>query len=153
MRYIKPFNEMYTYDIFCYGHDLSKDPELVNDLNEYDIQFRTDVPIHGNKPIQVSSDTRRFELDFPYHGDMFDPPPCVCGIEITSSDGNKGFNKEVRGANESDYEESYQVFLERLFPHLDQYLQYGGGIENIIGRLRTFVEENDPEFYTVEASS
>jgi len=45
---------MYTFNLFCFGHEMAEDPELNNLLHEFD--FELSRKINGKK----------FEIDFPY---------------------------------------------------------------------------------------
>lgn len=133
---------MYTFDNFVFGHQLSKDKNLNNDLCEFDFEFST--KING----------KEWELDFPYHGGQVrgDCYSCVFGTIITDNDNNKDYVSDIRNAKEEDYINDYNIFLDNLFRFFDEFVldseEYG-----VINRLKKFVAENKPEFYSVEASS
>jgi hypothetical protein len=139
---------MYTFNLFCFGHQLSKNPELNNLLNEYDLEFHT--TING----------KRFEVDFPYHGGQCrgDVYSCVFGTIITDDDQNIMYVDTIRNAKESDYLDDYNQFLDQLFKGLDDDIQNCGihekeEFKNIVTKLKDFIANNEPEFYCVEASS
>ena len=69
---------MYTYNILCFGHELSANKELNNFLLMYDVEF-FDV-IKGNE----------WQVSFPYHGGQVkgDTHSCVFGTIITDDDDN-----------------------------------------------------------------
>lgn len=138
---------MYTYNLFCFGHQLSKDKQLNNELNEMDAEFTTNI---GNT---------RWELDFPYHGGQVsgDVYSCVFGTIITDDDGNEFYTDEVRLAKEENYIEGYNTFLERLFVRLEEDIDscedFKSEFESAVNRLKKFVKDNKPKFYSVQVSS
>ena len=77
---------MYTFNIYCFGHDLSLNKELNNKLSEFDFEFST--KING----------RNWEINFPYHGGQVhgDCYSCVFGTQITDDDNNKNYIKEIK---------------------------------------------------------
>lgn len=101
---------MYTFNLFCFGHQLEKNPELNNLLCEMDLDFS--ATING----------KRFEVDFPYHGGKCrgDVYSCVFGTIITDDDQNILFVDTIRNSKESDYLDDYNQFLDQLFKVLDE---------------------------------
>lgn len=132
---------MYTFNLFCFGHELAQDPELNNLLNEYDFDLRH--KING----------RQFEVNFPYHGGQCrgDVYSCVFGTQISDSDFNPNFVKEIRSAKYEDYIDDYNQFIEWLKSEITTWDDEG--IEEIAQRLITFLDTHKPDFYSVEASS
>ena len=148
MKHLKKFNEeyMYTFNIFCFGHDLSLNKELNNKLSEFDFEFNTNI------------NGRNWEINFPYHGGQVqgDCYSCIFGTQITDDDNNKNYIKEIKNAKESDYIDSYNQFLKILISELENYTnldEYEEEIKKIIEELKIFLSENEPGFYSVEASS
>lgn len=131
---------MYTFNLFCFGHELAQDPELNNLLNEYDFDLRH--KING----------RQFEVNFPYHGGQCrgDVYSCVFGIQISDSDFNPNFVKEIRSAKYEDYIDDYNQFIEWL---KSEITTWDDEVTEVVQRLITFLDTNKPDFYSVEASS
>lgn len=139
---------MYTYNLFCYGHQLSKDKELNNLLWSYDIYF----------PKKING--KDFEVHFPYHGGQVrgDCLSCIFGTVITDDDQNNLFVDTIRNSKESDYLDDYNQYLSDLFQELDNDIQNCSDDEkdeyvNLVNRLKDFIKNNKPDFYCVEASS
>ncbi len=140
---------MYTYTIFCFGHQMSNNEELNNKLADFDIEFGKKI------------NNRKWEIDFPYHGGQVagDCQSCIFGTQISVSDSNPYFVNEVRGAKESDYIDDYNIFLQELFSDLDNNIQYvletdeETEYKELIDELKKFCSENKADFYSVEASS
>jgi hypothetical protein len=132
---------MYTFNLFCFGHNLAKDPELNNDLSsKIDAEFST--VIHNN----------RWELKFPYHGGQINPPwACVLGLEISDSE-TKNSVQTLRSFKEEDYIDDYNKFLKMMLSSLRETLIEADDLE-VIDRLEVFLRENSPEIYIVEVSS
>ena len=133
---------MYTFNLFCFGLDLSVDKELNNDICSVDLEFGTIIG------------SRRWEVNFPYHGgqcagDLFS---CVFGTNISDSDNNPSFVSEVRSAKEEDYIGDYEKFID-IF--LNRLREDSGDpeVKDVLDRLEEFVKYNKPCFYSVEASS
>jgi hypothetical protein len=139
---------MYTFNLFCFGHELGINKELNNSLSELDIDET--INING----------REFEFRFPYHGGQVDGDTfsCVFGTVITDDDGNRAYTKEIREAKEEDYKEDYNKFLtefiDRLNKSVEEFKEYDDkeAVE-IIEKFIQFLKENEPCFYSVEASS
>lgn len=142
---------MYTYNLFCFGHELAIDHKLNNLLAEYDFYIKTEI---GGKV---------FGVDFPYHGRQCkgDTYSCLFGCEITDSDCNPNFIKEIRAADENDYLEHYNDFLKALKVQADEwteewvedYRDQAQAFKEIVERLFKFLDDNEPCFYTIEVSS
>lgn len=145
MKYIKKFNEeyMYTFNYFCFGHDLSKDKNLNNSLHDWDVEF--------NKIING----REYQIDFPYHGGQVrgDCYSCVFGTIISDDDHNPSYIKDIKNAKESDYINDYNKFIDILIEELELHLHHEKGFINVVENLKNFLKNNSPEFYSVEASS
>ena len=133
---------MYTFNLFCYGIDMSVEPELNNFLGEYELNFKI-----GD---------REWELDFPYHGgqcrgDVFS---CVFGTIISDDDNNPHFLNEVRHAKESDYEPGFRIFIEKFLTELEEIRLELDDVDIVIlDKTINFIKNTKPSFYMVEASS
>lgn len=139
---------MYTFNNFCFGHKLAKDKELNNLVHEYDLAFST--VING----------KNFEIDFPYHGGQVrgDCYSCIFGTVITDDDQNNQYIDTVRSVKESDYLTDYQQFINELILSLEADITNCSDDElddyqDFVNRLKEFIHNNKPEFYSVEASS
>ena len=138
---------MYTYNIFCFGHELSKDKELNNLLREWDIEFEEKI------------DKRIWEIDFPYHGGKVrgDISSCVFGTVITTDDRNPNYINIVRKAKEEDYIDDYNKFLNVVIARIEENVELREeselDFEELITKLKSFLKENKPKFYSVEVSS
>ena len=139
---------MYTFNIYCFGHDFSLNKELNNKLSEFDFEFST--KING----------RNWEINFPYHGGQVygDCYSCVFGTQITDDDNNKNYIKEIKNAKESDYIDGYNQFLKIFLSELsvENYTildENKEEIKKIIDDIIIFLSTNEPGFYSIEASS
>ena len=138
---------MYTYNIFCFGHELSKDKELNNLLREWDIELEEKI------------DKRIWEIDFPYHGGQVrgDISSCVFGTVITTDDRNPNYINIVRKAKEEDYIDDYNKFLSVVIDRIEENVELVEepelDFEELITKLKSFLKENKPRFYSVEVSS
>ena len=150
MKHIKKFNEeyMYTFNYLCFGHDLSKDKNLNNSLRDYDVEFNT--IING----------KEYQIDFPYHGGQVsgDCYSCVFGTIISDDDNNPSYIRDIRNAKESDYINDYNKFIDILIKELDEDVKNASVHEkelyiDLVNDLKKFLKSNNPEFYSVEASS
>lgn len=130
---------MYTYNILVYGHDISNNPELNNQLVDYDLEFYSDG----------------YEVDFPYHGGQVrgDVYSVVFGEYITDNDGNPNYITKVREVKEEDHKEGYLKFVEKY----KNYLLEDKGVEDdydeFVDKLVEYLDKTEPCFYSVEASS
>ena len=136
---------MYTFNYFCFGHKLSIDKELNNELHDNDFSFSRKI------------NNRIYEIHFPYHGGQVsgDCYSCVFGTIITDDDGNPDYIDEVRNAQESDYIDDYNTFIMEMTIEFesDSYSEFEMHILKIFSKLKKFLSENNPEFYSVQASS
>lgn len=141
---------MYTYNYFCFGHDLSKDKNLIDRLYEWDIDHSK--MINGNE----------YTLRFHYHGGKCgdDPHSCVLGVVITDDDNNSNYINEVRNVREVQYVLDYIEFINDLFTILKQDCDsdaFEGNdkedFKKLVDDLSVFLRDNVPGFYTVEVSS
>lgn len=134
---------MYTYNLYCFGHQLSSDKELNNLLHDNDLEFSKKI---GN---------REWEVDFPYHGGQVrgDCYSCVFGTIITDDDNNTDYINEIRKSNEEDYIKDYKSFLSILLDELDNYIKLEPELEKVISKLKEFLDKNKPTFYSVQVSS
>ena len=136
---------MYTFNYFCFGHDLSVDKNLNNTLNEYDVEFF------------LSINKKDWQVDFPYHGGQIngDCYSCIFGTVIASDDNNRNYINKIRNAKEEDYINDYNEFLTKLFIDLESDAQgeYENEMKLLIFQLKTFIKKHKPGFYSVEASS
>ena len=133
---------MYTYNLFCFGHNLDKDEKLKEDIHEFDIAFNKKIGNH------------KYELSFPYHGGA-DSPPCVLGTQITDDDGNSNYIAEVRLAKESDYINDYNLFVEHMIKGLgeDMIAEPDEDFKRVAEGFKSFLQNTKPEFYSVQVSS
>ena len=138
---------MYTFNIYVFGHNLSKDKELNNSLNSFDIQFGK--KING----------KDFELQFPYHGGQCGDVTysCVFGCQISTDEFNPNHINEIRKFKEEDYIKDYSLFIDALKEELSKWKgsvdMDDEEMDQIIVDLFTFIDNNEPELYSVEASS
>lgn len=134
---------MYTFNIFCFGHDLSKDPKLNNLVHDYDMEL---VRIINNK---------RFEIKFPYHGGQCygDTYSCIFGHEITDDDDKKEFLNTIRNSKKEDYIDDYNEFIVWVKSEISDWKEKDLEISEVVDKLINFIDTNDPDFYIVEASS
>lgn len=130
---------MYTFNNFVYGHRMADDKRLNNELDSYGLEFSSNG----------------FEVSTPYHGGKLpgDTYPVIFGKVITDDDNNEFFIDEVRLAKESDYEDDYRKFLSEFKNSLNEDRGEEKKYDEFIDRLIKFLDDNDPMFYTVEASS
>lgn len=141
---------MYTFNLYCFGHDMSKNKKLNNELWSFDVYFN------------VKIDDIKWEIDFPYHGGKVrgDCYSCVFGTIITDDDNNPDFISTVRHSLESYYIDTYNKFLSHVFDGLESdydSLPEGDDEKELFGKLiedlREFTSKNEPGFYSVEVSS
>ncbi len=133
---------MYTYNIFCFGHQLEKNPDITDLVYELDLVFKYRV---GDL---------KYSVEFPYHGGKCDGDiySIIFGVEITDNDFNPDFIDQVRNAKEEDYKEGYNLFLDEYKKYLNDCITDDEDevqIKNII----EFLDNYDPKFYSVEVSS
>lgn len=130
---------MYTYNLFCYGHNLSKNPILNNLAWEYDVYFNEKI------------NNIKFKLDFPYHGGKVkgDTYSCVFGTEITDDDNNPSYIDTVKNSNVNDYKNSYDEFLKLVIKGLedDALLENDTDFTNFVNDFKNFINNNEPCFY------
>jgi hypothetical protein len=133
---------MYTYNLYCFGHQLSSDKNLNNLLHEYDLEFSRTI------------DGKLWEVDFPYHGGQVrgDCYSCVFGTIITDDD-NPDYINLIRKSNENDFIKEYKKFLDILLSELDKDVELEPEIEKVVSKLKDFLSKNEPTFYTVQVSS
>ncbi len=133
---------MYTYHNFVFGHDLSLNEELKNEVLEFG--FEMSEEING----------RRFEISAPYHGGR--GKPIIVGVIITDDDvTNKNYINEVRSAKEEDYLNDYNTFVESVKKNLiaDMGVDDGEDYDKFTDQLIDFLDNNKPIFYNVEVTS
>jgi len=134
---------MYTFNFFVYGHDIKNSPELNDELHDCDLEFTEQI--NGFK----------FEVDFPYHGGQVAGDVCstIFGTVIADDDGNSNYTNEVRNAKEEKYKENYILFLEKFKEHMTKNLGVDSGYDEVVNNLIEYLENTQPGFYSVEASS
>lgn len=159
----KKLNEMYTYNNFVYGHDLSINKELNNNISEFDISFQSNI------------NGKNYEVNSPYHGGQVngDTMSVIFGHILTDDDDKSNYVMTVRSAKEEDYQEDYKLFLERFFINEQEGIDEMKDVTSELGRwyveqnrtqqiteyetfinqLKDFTDNNLPTFYQVEASS
>lgn len=136
---------MYTYNLFVFGHDVSKDKEINNLIWECDLEFRK--TINGKK----------FEVSFPYHGGIVkgDTYAVLFGVYITDDDHNSNYVSEVRNAKEEDYINDYNQFLKEFIDNLTDFENGLAGTEDEtdLKPLLDYLNNTKPEFYNLQVSS
>lgn len=134
---------MYTYNLVCYGHQLSLNPDLNNSLNELDLEISTRI------------NNKKWEIDFPYHGGQCsgDVYSCVFGTIIIDDDNNPNFVDEIRNLKEEDYASDYDTFLDFVFKEIEDIMETEPDIVEVFNSLNEFVRNNQPKFYQVQVSS
>lgn len=134
---------MYIINEFVFGHEMAKDKKLNNLLAEYDLEFSKYIG------------TKKFVVDFPYHGGQtnISTKSCIFGIKITDDDHNKKYIQQIKSAKEQDYLPAYEEFLKSYIEHVKE--NYGSDLEydGFVDKLIKFLNENKPKFYSVESSS
>lgn len=136
---------MYTFNYYVYGHKMSANSELNNELWEFDPEFSQ--TING----------KYYEVNFPYHGGQVngDVLSCVFGTTVTDDDQNPNLINEIRNFNEDDYKNDYLDFLQNFKNNLNANLGVPGeeDYDLFVNKLISFLDSTDPELYSVEASS
>ena len=132
---------MYTYNRFCYGHQLELSPEINNSIYDLDLSFRHVT----NKKV--------FCVDFPYHGgkSLGDVYSIICGIEICDDDFNPKYIDVVRSSKEEDYIEDYDLFITEYKKFLSDIMDSEDEVE--IKKIISFFDNNRPKFYSIDTSS
>lgn len=145
---------MYTFDIFCYGHDFSKDSKvstlfadiMCSDSFYYNQQSDKIVRKLDNPPEIL------YEVYFPYHGGQTSTCSICFGVCIATSEANSDYTREVRSAKKKDYSEVYEKFVAAFKRYLNEiYSEFASAEE--IKPIIEFLDSNKPCFYSVEASS
>lgn len=137
---------MYTYNIFCFGLQMSTDKELNNFLWELELDL--------NKKINQ----KEWCVNFPYHGGQVngDCYSCVFGHEIIDDDYNPEYVNTIRNVKENDYIIDYNLFIEEFYKELllvEEVLLEKEYDTTLLERLKNFIKTSKPTFYTVEVSS
>lgn len=130
---------MYVIKNLFYGHDLSVDKELNDELWGYDIEYERII------------DGFRFEVSVPYHGGQCagDAMSVFFGTFVTADDCNKNFAKEVRTAKEDNFKKPYREFVNSFLDYLNTMV----GEEDFVRKITNFLSTMEPDFYIVESSS
>ncbi len=147
---------MYTYNIFCFGHEMALNKELNNFLRYYEMEFFDTIK------------GKEWQIDFPYHGGQVkdDTYSCVFGTIITDDDNNPNYVNEIRNAKEENYLADYETFLDKLLTQCEddvihmnetfsslEEIEYREAYKQLIDELKEFTKNNKPTFYSIEASS
>jgi hypothetical protein len=119
---------------------MSKDEELNEMICEFDIYYNQMI------------DDIKWEVDFPYHGGAI-LSPCVFGTQITDDDGNKNLIAEIKGMKESDYAKTYEKFLDGMMADMEADAEDDADYAVLVNKLKDFIANNEPEFYSVQLSS
>ena len=132
--------------MFCYGINTSVNEVLNNFIADYDLEFSKKV----NKI--------NYEVSTPYHGGQCsgDIYSVVFGTYITDDDNNPDYIKTIRTSNEEDYKESFDIFKSEYIDELKSILESDSFDEEetkLFNELIIFIENEEPSFYDVEASS
>ncbi len=132
---------MYTFNLFCFGHDLSSNEDLVNLLYEHDFLFSF-------------SKGENWKVDSMYHGGSTSIPFVLGNVIISDDDvDKKTFLKKIRQSKEDEYIKDYKHFLSEYLEHLDSETKSDQKLIDIVDELKTFLNNNEPCFYLLEASS
>ena len=123
-------------------------------MEAYDLEF------------EVIINNKEWKLTFPYHGGQtsFDTPSTIFGYYITDDDNNDLFIEEIRNIKKEDYIKDYYEFVEKFITLLKDEAEDILKEENIskedeliissmLEDLRSFINNNEPIIYSVEASS
>lgn len=137
---------MYIINNFVYGHRMFRSPALNNEMVENELSFRTNV------------NGKIYEVDFPYHGGQVDGDiySVIMGHLITSDDGNENYTDEMIAViqNENEYREEYNIFLKRYIENIEGGRGgYGENYDSVLDDLIEYLNNTEPEFYTVQSSS
>lgn len=135
---------MYTYNLFIFGHKMSRNKKLNNFISDVDIEFSEKIG------------KNRYECTTPYHGGVTSGMtyPVLFGTQITDDDDNPNYIDEVRVANKDNYINEYNQFLaefKKVAITLKEELDEED--KPIIDELIQFFDSNDPEFYSLQVSS
>jgi len=134
---------MYTYNNYVFGHQLSVNKELNNELTEFDYEF------------SISINNKSFEISTPYHGGQCsgDVYSVIFGHVITDDDQNPDFVNEIRNAKEEDYIKEYLEFIKQVKVDLIRDKGLEKKYDEFCDKLITFIDSTKHTFYSVEASS
>lgn len=129
--------------MFVFGHDLSIDKQLNNDLHSSCIELEKNI------------NGINFKISTPYHGGQVkgDLYSLIFGTVITYDDNNKEYINEVKNAKEEDYITEYHQFIDYFINLIILDKGQDAEMDIFIDKLIHFLQNNKPKFYTVEASS
>lgn len=152
---------MYTFDIFCYGHNFSKDREVSRLLCDVMASECFHYNQQSDKIVRnlASSPKILYEVDFPYHGGQTssDTPSICFGVCVTTSESNPDYIREVRDAKEETYSQDYGKFVAAFKRFLSEEYHEHFSDSSLsaeeINPIIAFLDSNEPCFYNVEASS
>mgnify|MGYP000896186147 CR=1 FL=1 len=139
---------MYTFNLFVYGHKMSVNKDLNNQISDFDLYCSKFI--NGKK----------FEIYCPYHGGQIlgDVYSVVFGTIITDDDNNSNLITEIQNFKKEDYEKDYVEYLDFVKKDLIDNKSVVDGEEckeyNLfVDKLIDFLNNTKPQFYQVEASS
>ena len=134
---------MYTYNIFVFGHDLSKNKDLNNSMEE----------LCGGAQYIING--KKFKINRPYHGGQVrgDTFSVIFGIEITDDDDNPNYINKIKKSKKENYIEDYNLFINKLKEDCNKEMGVDNWYDKMVKELFEFIDNNEPDFYTVEASS
>jgi hypothetical protein len=133
---------MYTYNVFIYGHDLSK-----NDVGRYLVE-QLDYYFSWGKGDNT------YVLSTNYRGSA-PKTPISFGIEISDDDDNPSFLKTVRNADALIYKKEYEEFIYALKKELltDADVNDDPELMDTVIKFMTYLDTTEPEFYLLKCSS
>lgn len=153
---------MYTFNIVCFGLDTNNIEGLRDILCELDYEFSSSVIVPGREDEKNRDNIYR--ISSLYHGN--DEEPWVFGAEVTDNDGNPNFINEIRNLKEEDYLPTYYQFKREVLKEIDEdkvRLHNSPSDElsqeeiddevSLLEQLKSILENNEPSFYQIEASS
>lgn len=134
---------MYTYNMYCFGHKLAENKELNNLFHDLDVEFFTEI------------NNREWGISLPYHGGQIlgDCYSTIFGISITDDDHNPNLIQEIQKFDENEYLIDYSEFLSQFLKSLEEDSEEDSDIKDLLLKLKEFIEQNKPTFYSVEVSS
>jgi hypothetical protein len=129
---------MYVSNQFIYGHKLSIDPNLNDNVGHEVMNYSFTKEVNG----------KLFSVEEQYYGDGFDPYPILFGCRI-SDDNMIDYISDIRNAKESNYANDYREFLKFLKEDLKEKRKNNRDIRDVIDDLLEFIKTHDPMFYSI----
>jgi hypothetical protein len=129
---------MYVSNQFIYGHKLSIDPNLNDNVGHEVMNYSFTKEVNG----------KLFSVEEQYYGDGFDPYSILFGCRI-SDDNMIDYISDIRNAKESNYANDYREFLKFLKEDLKEKRKNNRDIRGVIDDLLEFIKTHDPMFYSI----